>query len=114
MMPGRLAGAWIVQGPHCKSPDQEVLKLGRNTGGGVVEVPIMMNIHHVLRDFYMSDTVLFPYWPMLFLQEYDRASSNINIITTKLRNVHMRHESFLTHSAEYTALSTEKRGTDTE
>lgn len=50
MMPGRLAGARIVQGPHCKSPDQEVLKLGRNTGGGVVEVPIMMNIHHVLRD----------------------------------------------------------------
>lgn len=86
MMPERLAGAWLVRGHGYKSPDKDVLELGWNIGSGVAEVAITMNIYHLSRAFSMSDTVLFAYWLILFLQQNYKASVINNIVTTKLRD----------------------------
>lgn len=50
-------------------------------------VAIMVDIYHLLRAFYISDTVLFTHWLILFLQQYYKASSITNIITTEMRHV---------------------------
>lgn len=54
--------------------------------GGVVEAVIMTNIYHLLRNFYMSDIVLFTHWIIVFLRQYYKPSSIINIPILGMKN----------------------------